>query len=128
VPTPVPVQYLKAIALASSVLGQQMSFYLAAAVSDFYIPWSDMVRSPISDCYCCYSYCCCFILSISVQPHGCLQCWASAANAANAASACVRPMQRCRVCLVHAEQVTMQRQQFRDCTAEWMHACYQNSW
>jgi hypothetical protein len=41
---PAAAQYLKHIALASSVLGSQMSFYLAAAVSDFYIPWSDMVR------------------------------------------------------------------------------------
>lgn len=41
---PTAAQYLKHIALASSVLGSQMSFYLAAAVSDFYIPWSDMVR------------------------------------------------------------------------------------
>lgn len=37
------VQYLEVIAAALRPLGSQAAFYLAAAVSDFYIPWPDMV-------------------------------------------------------------------------------------
>jgi hypothetical protein len=35
---------LKAIAKALAPLGPQVVFYLAAAVSDFYLPWSQLVR------------------------------------------------------------------------------------
>ena len=37
------VQSLRATALALRRCGHQAAFYLAAAVSDFYIPWHDMV-------------------------------------------------------------------------------------
>ncbi len=39
-----PLQYLQIIAKALGPYGQQAMFYLAAAVSDFYIPWSQLVR------------------------------------------------------------------------------------
>lgn len=38
------LQYLRAIAQALAPLGPQVVFYLAAAVSDFYLPWSELVR------------------------------------------------------------------------------------
>jgi len=38
------LQYLKAIGKALSPLGHQVVFYLAAAVSDFYLPWTELVR------------------------------------------------------------------------------------
>ena len=42
---PMPdVQSLKTIAEALNPLGPRACFYLAAAVSDFYLPWTDMVR------------------------------------------------------------------------------------
>ena len=37
-------QYLRAIAEALRPRGRDAAFYLAAAVSDFFIPWRDMVR------------------------------------------------------------------------------------
>ena len=37
-------QYLRAIAEALRPCGRHAAFYLAAAVSDFFIPWRDMVR------------------------------------------------------------------------------------
>ncbi len=37
------MQSLRATALALRRCGRQAAFYLAAAVSDFYIPWHDMV-------------------------------------------------------------------------------------
>lgn len=40
------LQYLRAIGQALSPLGPQVVFYLAAAVSDFYLPWSELVRAP----------------------------------------------------------------------------------
>lgn len=36
-------QYLRAIAEALRPCGRAAAFYLAAAVSDFFIPWKDMV-------------------------------------------------------------------------------------
>ena len=38
------MQYLREIAEQLQVFGRHALFYLAAAVSDFYIPWSEMVR------------------------------------------------------------------------------------
>ena len=38
------VQSLRTIAGELRPLGRQAAFYLAAAVSDFYIPWPQMVR------------------------------------------------------------------------------------
>ena len=43
----VAVQSLRTIAEALRPLGRQAVFYLAAAVSDFYIPWPQMV-SPMT--------------------------------------------------------------------------------
>lgn len=40
------VQHLKAIGEAAMPYGPQVVFYLAAAVSDFYVPWSQLV-SPL---------------------------------------------------------------------------------
>ncbi len=40
-------QYLRAIAEALRPCGRAAAFYLAAAVSDFFIPWSDMVRTAV---------------------------------------------------------------------------------
>jgi hypothetical protein len=37
------VQYLHALAGALEPCGPSVLFYLAAAVSDFYMPWPDMV-------------------------------------------------------------------------------------
>ena len=37
-------QYLQAVAEALQPCGRGAAFYLAAAVSDFFIPWRDMVR------------------------------------------------------------------------------------
>ncbi|KAF6249061.1 DNA/pantothenate metabolism flavo protein [Scenedesmus sp. NREL 46B-D3] len=37
------LQYLQAIGHAAAPFGQQVVFYLAAAVSDFYVPWSQLV-------------------------------------------------------------------------------------
>ena len=39
------VQYLQIIALALRECKRQAAFYLAAAVSDFYIPWSKLAGS-----------------------------------------------------------------------------------
>ncbi|KAI8468322.1 MAG: DNA/pantothenate metabolism flavoprotein [Monoraphidium minutum] len=36
------LQYLRAVALAAAPFGPGVMFYLAAAVSDFYIPWSSL--------------------------------------------------------------------------------------
>ncbi len=41
--SPCGLQKLRAIALALQRCGPRAAFYLAAAVSDFYIPWPDMV-------------------------------------------------------------------------------------
>jgi hypothetical protein len=35
-----------------SCLGHRGMFYLAAAVSDFYVPWESMVRSVFRNCTC----------------------------------------------------------------------------
>lgn len=44
-PSALPLlQYLKAIAGALAAVGPNALFYLAAAVSDFYLPWQEMVR------------------------------------------------------------------------------------
>jgi hypothetical protein len=37
------LQYLRAIGCSAAPFGQQVVFYLAAAVSDFYVPWSQLV-------------------------------------------------------------------------------------
>jgi hypothetical protein len=42
------LQHLKAIATAARPYGPQVMFYLAAAVSDFYIPWSHLVWGGVS--------------------------------------------------------------------------------
>lgn len=39
------LQYLETTALALRPYGSQVLFYLAAAVSDFFIPWKDLVRA-----------------------------------------------------------------------------------
>ena len=39
------LQSLKVIANALEPLGPTACFYLAAAVSDFYLPWADMVNA-----------------------------------------------------------------------------------
>eukprot|EP00775_Hariotina_reticulata_P013340 gene13340-13468_t len=41
------LQHLKTIAAAARPYGPQVMFYLAAAVSDFYIPWSHLVEHKI---------------------------------------------------------------------------------
>ncbi|CAM8916195.1 unnamed protein product [Rhodiola kirilowii] len=41
------LQILKIIALAARPLGRRVIFYLAAAVSDFYVPWESMVEHKI---------------------------------------------------------------------------------
>lgn len=41
------LQYLRAIAEAVATLGPSAMFYLAAAVSDFYIPWSRLAEHKI---------------------------------------------------------------------------------
>lgn len=41
------LQTLQMIALSMSTLGQRAMFYLAAAVSDFYVPWKSMVEHKI---------------------------------------------------------------------------------
>lgn len=41
---PARPQYLRAIAAALAPGGPAVLFYLAAAVSDFFMPWADMVR------------------------------------------------------------------------------------
>ena len=38
-------QYLRAIAEVLRPCGRDAAFYLAAAVSDFFVPWRDMVRT-----------------------------------------------------------------------------------
>jgi len=38
------VQYLQAIAEVLAPYGPSVLFYLAAAVSDFFMPWTEMVR------------------------------------------------------------------------------------
>lgn len=38
------IQYLKTVACILQPMGPRVLFYLAAAVSDFYIPWNQMVR------------------------------------------------------------------------------------
>lgn len=38
------LQFLQLIAEALRPLGPRAAFYLAAAVSDFFVPWADMVR------------------------------------------------------------------------------------
>jgi phosphopantothenate-cysteine ligase len=38
------LQSLRVIAMALEPLGPTACFYLAAAVSDFYLPWADMVN------------------------------------------------------------------------------------
>lgn len=38
------MQLLRTVALSVSNLGSGVLFYLAAAVSDFYVPWSQLVR------------------------------------------------------------------------------------
>ncbi len=44
--TPDPrLQFLQVIAEAVRPLGRRAAFYLAAAVSDFFVPWADMVRA-----------------------------------------------------------------------------------
>lgn len=40
-----PCQLLRLIALRLNPLGSSAMFYLAAAVSDFYVPWESMVSS-----------------------------------------------------------------------------------
>lgn len=45
-------QYLKAIGEALAPLGSQALFYLAAAVSDFYLPWSQLVSMKAYVCGC----------------------------------------------------------------------------
>ncbi len=40
---PTPPQYLRVVAEALRPLGPRAMFYLAAAVSDFYIPWGQLV-------------------------------------------------------------------------------------
>jgi len=40
---PLCVQYLETICNCLSSLGKRAMLYLAAAVSDFYIPWDEMV-------------------------------------------------------------------------------------
>ena len=40
-------QSLKAIATALEPLGPTACFYMAAAVSDFYLPWADMAQHKI---------------------------------------------------------------------------------
>jgi hypothetical protein len=40
-------QYLRAIAEALRPCGRAAAFYLTAAVSDFFIPWADMVRTAV---------------------------------------------------------------------------------
>ena len=42
------MQMLRILALALKPYGRQAMFYLAAAVSDFYIPWSHLVSSTCS--------------------------------------------------------------------------------
>jgi hypothetical protein len=42
---PGPAQYLRAVARAAAPYGGDCMFYLAAAVSDFYIPWDSLVRA-----------------------------------------------------------------------------------
>lgn len=37
------LQFLQVIAEAVRPLGRRAAFYLAAAVSDFFVPWADMV-------------------------------------------------------------------------------------
>lgn len=41
------LQYLRVIAECLKPCGQQAMFYLAAAVSDFFLPWSQMVEHKI---------------------------------------------------------------------------------
>ncbi|WIA37406.1 hypothetical protein OEZ86_014331 [Tetradesmus obliquus] len=41
------LQYLRAIGCAAAPFRQQVVFYLAAAVSDFYVPWSQLVEHKI---------------------------------------------------------------------------------
>lgn len=41
------MQCLRIISAALRPCGRQAAFYLAAAVSDFYIPWSQMVEHKI---------------------------------------------------------------------------------
>ena len=46
-------QYLRAIAEELRPHGRDAAFYLAAAVSDFFIPWRDMVRECCRCTQCC---------------------------------------------------------------------------
>jgi len=41
------MQSLRCIALAMKPLGPRALFYLAAAVSDFYIPWTELVSMSV---------------------------------------------------------------------------------
>jgi hypothetical protein len=47
-PHPSLLQYLRAIVQALAPLGPQVVLYLAAAVSDFYLPWSELVGAHIN--------------------------------------------------------------------------------
>ncbi len=41
-----------------------MLFYLAAAVSDFFMPWADMVRAPGAACVCLFTQLlCCWVFA-----------------------------------------------------------------
>lgn len=42
---PTALRLLRTIALAAAPFGSSVMFYLAAAVSDFYVPWEDLVRA-----------------------------------------------------------------------------------
>ena len=51
------LQSLKVIATALEPLGPTACFYLAAAVSDFYLPWADMVSVHASSAVARHSRC-----------------------------------------------------------------------
>jgi len=56
------LQHLRAVALAAAPYGSGCMFYLAAAVSDFYIPWESLVRPTLGEgvCGAClWVYCAC---------------------------------------------------------------------
>ena len=44
------MQFLQLIAETLRPLGRGAAFYLAAAVSDFFVPWSEMVSRPCIRC------------------------------------------------------------------------------
>jgi hypothetical protein len=47
------LQYLRAIGSAAAPYGPQVVFYLAAAVSDFYVPWSQLVSFAMQRTHAC---------------------------------------------------------------------------